>query len=72
MNAPTHAESLITAEALKDLVRRYAEQNPNLAGWACASISFRVGKVGESETETLLVMPGAVTPTAVSSATHVR
>lgn len=45
----------VTAEDVKEVVRRYAEDN--LPGWACAGVSFRLGDVGASITETLVVLP---------------
>lgn len=56
----------VTAEEVKALVRRYAEDN--LPGWACAGVSFRLGDVGSSITETLVVLPedGKTNPTSAS------
>jgi hypothetical protein len=44
----------VTAEDVKEVVRRYAEQN--VPGCACAAVSFRVGEIGAAVTETLLVL----------------
>lgn len=43
----------MTAEELKECVRNYADEN--LPGWACAGVSFRIGDIGASITETLVV-----------------
>jgi hypothetical protein len=51
-------ERKTTAEDVKDVVRRYCEEN--LPGWACAAVSVMVGEPGEDETERLLVL--ATTP----------
>lgn len=49
----------ITAEQVKDFIRRYAEQeHPD---WGCASVSVRIGSPGAHVTETLVTYP-AVTP----------
>lgn len=45
----------VTAEDVKEIVRRYAEDN--LPGWACAGVSFRVGPIPDAQSESLLVMP---------------
>lgn len=45
----------MSAEELKAKVREYADEH--LPGWACAGVSFRLGEIGASVTETLVVLP---------------
>lgn len=51
----------ITAEDVKDIVRRYADQD--FPGWACASVAIRVGGLTDGVEEVLLVLPLANRPT---------
>lgn len=47
--------SRVTAEDVKEVVRRYAEQN--CPGWQCAGVSIRVGPLAENKEESLLILP---------------
>ena len=44
-----------TAEDVKEVIRRYAEQN--LPGRACAGVTIRVGDGPDLDVEELLVLP---------------
>lgn len=52
---PNQDKNKVTAEALKELLRRYADDNH--PEWVIASISIRIGRLGEHTTETLVTRP---------------
>lgn len=54
----------MSAEELKAKVREYVEEH--LPGWACASVSVRVGEIGSHITETLIVLPKALSEAPTS------
>ena len=59
MDAKEQGDKL-TAEEVKELVRRYADQE--FPGWRVAGAFVAVGAFGEDDRETLLVSP--ITPSA--------
>jgi hypothetical protein len=52
---PVEILGCVTAEDVKEVVRRYADQN--VPGWECGGVSLRVGPVAACCEETILVMP---------------
>jgi hypothetical protein len=61
---PEEKQDRVTVEDLKSLIRRYADQN--LPGWACVGVSIRVGQIGASVTETLVILPADTLPIETS------